>query len=153
MTLAELAERLDVHPNRIPQGRTHFLEGPSGVSGGASPTDEAPVAEVKTPHAKIGELTLGNDFQLWRPAKRVCRAQGDDRPRPWAAPRPSGEGARDQPGQPVLPAALGICPCGNPASGFGKTKASKQWGRPKSAQSAIQGNAPSWRRCIEEITS
>jgi transposase len=62
MTLAELAERLDVHPNRIPQGPTHFLEGASGVSGGASPTDEAPVAEVKTPHAKLGELTLENDF-------------------------------------------------------------------------------------------
>ena len=61
-TLAELAEQFDVHPNQITQWRSQLLEGASGVFGGAASPDEAPVVDVKTLHAKIGELTLENDF-------------------------------------------------------------------------------------------
>ena len=57
-TLAELAE----HPNQITQWRSQLLEGASGVFGAAATSDEAPVVDVKTLHAKIGELTLENDF-------------------------------------------------------------------------------------------
>ena len=62
-TLAELAQQYDVHPNQITQWRSQLLDGAVGVFGsppnGAS---AAPAVDVKTLHAKIGELTLANDF-------------------------------------------------------------------------------------------
>jgi transposase len=61
-TLAELAEQFDVHPNRITQWRTQLLEGACGVFGAVATADAAPALDVKTLHAKIGELTLENDF-------------------------------------------------------------------------------------------
>ena len=36
--------------------------------------------DLKALHAKIGELTLENDFLEGRSARRACRAQDDDRP-------------------------------------------------------------------------
>jgi transposase len=61
-TLAELAQLFDVHPNQIAQWRTQLLDGASGVFGEAPRTETAPALDVKTLHAKIGELTLENDF-------------------------------------------------------------------------------------------
>ena len=61
-TLAELAQQFDLHPNQITQWRSQLLEGAAEVFGSSTPSTEAPPIDVKTLHAKIGELTLANDF-------------------------------------------------------------------------------------------
>ena len=61
--LGELAQQYDVHPNQIKQWRDQLLAGANDIFGRdkKSSADEAPI-DVKTLHAKIGELTLGHDF-------------------------------------------------------------------------------------------
>ncbi len=61
-TLIELAQDFDVHPNQIKQWRDQLLEGATGVFGDGLRTVSEPVIDVKSLHAKIGELTLENGF-------------------------------------------------------------------------------------------
>ena len=61
-TLADLAQQFDVHPNQVTQWRSQLLEGATAVFGEGARTDAAPAVDVKVLHAKIGELTLANDF-------------------------------------------------------------------------------------------
>ncbi|MFK4654140.1 transposase [Bradyrhizobium japonicum] len=61
MTLAQLAEHFEVHPNQITRWRSQLQEAAAEVTGGGNRTSE-PAVDVKTLHAKIGELTLENDF-------------------------------------------------------------------------------------------
>ena len=60
-TLAELAQQFDVHPNQITQWRAQLTEGASGVFGAVATIEAVPLVDVKTLHAKIGELALEND--------------------------------------------------------------------------------------------
>ena len=63
MTLAELAQHFDVHPNQITTWKAQLQEGAANVFGyGGNGGPAAPAIDVKSLHAKIGELTLENDF-------------------------------------------------------------------------------------------
>src|SRR5207248_9083128 len=62
-TLAQLAEQFDVHPNQITSWKVQLEEAAANVFGSGSGKGAAPPAvDVKSLHAKIGELTLANDF-------------------------------------------------------------------------------------------
>jgi transposase len=63
-TLIELTQDFDVAPNQIKQWRGQLLEGATGVFGDSLKTEPEPepVIDVKTLHAKTGELTPETDF-------------------------------------------------------------------------------------------
>jgi transposase-like protein len=59
LTLAELAKRFDIHANQIAQWKEQLVNGAAEVFGA---TTSEPAVDVKALHAKIGQLTLENDF-------------------------------------------------------------------------------------------
>ena len=62
-TLAQLAEQFDVHPNQITSRKAQLEGGAADVFGPGDGNGAAhPAVDVKSLHAKIGELTLENDF-------------------------------------------------------------------------------------------
>jgi transposase len=62
-TIAQLAEQFDIHANQIMTWKDQLQQGAVDVfSSGASGKSSTPEVDIKTLHAKIGELTLENDF-------------------------------------------------------------------------------------------
>ncbi|CDH45948.1 transposase [Candidatus Contendobacter odensis Run_B_J11] len=59
-TLAELAQQFEVHPNPVTDWKSQLIERAAQVFGEGNPP--APDPDLKTLHAKIGQLTLENDF-------------------------------------------------------------------------------------------
>lgn len=96
-TLLEFAQQSDVHANQITQWKSQLLEGEAGIFGGeakAAPIEAS--IDVKTLHAKIGQLTLKNGFlegaltkaglmsvKLCLTSSTTCPSS--NRPRPWAS--------------------------------------------------------------------
>jgi transposase-like protein len=60
-TLGQLATRYDVHPNQITQWKGQLLERAADVFEGTGAAAE-PGPDIKSLHAKIGQLALENDF-------------------------------------------------------------------------------------------
>ena len=62
-TVAQLAEQHGVHPSQITTWKDQLQASAANVFGpGGGSTPAAPPVDVKALHAKIGELTLENDF-------------------------------------------------------------------------------------------
>ncbi len=62
-TVAQLAEQHGVHPSQITAWKDQLQASAANVFGpGGGPAAAAPPIDVKALHAKIGELTLENDF-------------------------------------------------------------------------------------------
>jgi transposase-like protein len=61
-TIAQIAEQFDVHPNQVTTWKAQLEGGAAEVFGAGTGAAQAPAVDVKALHAKIGELTLENDF-------------------------------------------------------------------------------------------
>ena len=62
-TLIEIAQQYEVHPNQVTEWKRQLQERAAAVfegSSGAASADDGP--DIKTLHAKIGQLALENDF-------------------------------------------------------------------------------------------
>ena len=61
-TIAQLSEHFDVHPNQITTWKSQLESSASDIFGSGGGTPATPAVDAKSLHAKIGELTLENDF-------------------------------------------------------------------------------------------
>jgi transposase len=62
-TIAQLSDQFDIHVSQITTWKEQLQDGAADIFGdGASDKSPVPKVDIKTLHAKIGELTLENDF-------------------------------------------------------------------------------------------
>ena len=61
-TLAQLCAEFQVHSTQITEWKRLLVERAAGAFAGGAGADRQPAIDVVPLHAKIGELTLENDF-------------------------------------------------------------------------------------------
>lgn len=75
LTMADMVKKFDVHANQITEWKKQLLNGAPDVFGKAASKAEATEETVQTLHAKIGQLTMENDF-LERGLERIHGPRG-----------------------------------------------------------------------------
>ncbi|WP_293653299.1 IS3 family transposase [Thiolapillus sp.] len=74
LTLAELVKKFDVHANQVSAWKKQLLSGAPDVFGKGAKKQESAEETIQELHAKIGQLTMENDF-LGTRARTDSRAQ------------------------------------------------------------------------------
>ncbi|MGJ0485188.1 MAG: IS3 family transposase [Methylomicrobium sp.] len=82
-TLSELAQQFDVHPNQITQWKQQVVDNVCQLFAKDSPGRANEENRIKELHAKIGQLTVENDF-LSKSARSLDRAQRKEKIDPHA---------------------------------------------------------------------
>jgi Transposase and inactivated derivatives len=75
LTMAELIKKFDVHANQITEWKKQLLSGAPDVFGDIATKSEDSEEAIQELHAKIGQLTMENDF-LERGLERIHGPRG-----------------------------------------------------------------------------
>jgi len=75
MTLAEMVKKFDVHANQITEWKKQLLNKAPDVFGKSAKKSETSAETIEQLHAKIGQLTMENDF-LERGLERIHGPRG-----------------------------------------------------------------------------
>lgn len=61
-TLAEISQQYEVHPNQVTEWKRQLQERAADLFSPSTAAKNDDMPDIKTLHAKIGQLTLENDF-------------------------------------------------------------------------------------------
>jgi len=75
LTMAEIMKKFDVHANQVTDWKKQLLSSAPEVFGRTTSNKEGSEEEVQVLHAKIGQLTMENDF-LERGLERIHGPRG-----------------------------------------------------------------------------
>jgi transposase len=75
LTMAEIMKKFDVHANQVTDRKKQLLSSAPEVFGRTTSNKEESEEEVQVLHAKIGQLTMENDF-LERGLERIHGPRG-----------------------------------------------------------------------------
>ena len=75
LTMAEIMKKFDVHANQVTDWKKQLLSSALEVFGRTTSNKEESEEEVQVLHAKIGQLTMENDF-LERGLERIHGPRG-----------------------------------------------------------------------------